>query len=191
MKLNSSVLRRWCRVLHRDLSYFFAGMVLVYALSGIAMNHRDTFNPNYSVSQTHLTLSAPLPQKERFTRADAEALLERAGVGQRYVKHYFPDGHTLKIFLEGGSSLVADTQSGEAVVERLTRRPVWSALTKLHYNPGSWWTAFADIFGGGLILITFTGLVIVKGPKGLRGRGGVELAAGILVPLLFLSLIHI
>ena len=76
--------------------------------------------------------------------------------------------------------------SGEAVVERLTRRPVWSALTKLHYNPGSWWTAFADIFGGGLILITLTGLVIVKGPKGLRGRGGVELAAGILLPLLFL-----
>ena len=63
---------------------------------------------------------------------------------------------------------------------------MWSTLTKLHYNPGSWWTAFADIFGGGLILITLTGLVIVKGPKGLRGRGGVELAAGILLPLLFL-----
>ena len=186
MKLNSSALRRWSRTLHRDLSYFFAGMVLIYALSGIAMNHRDTFNPNYSVSQTRLTLPAPLPEREAFSRADAEALLERAGVGEGYVKHYFPDGHTLKIFLEGGSSLVADTRSGEAVVERLTRRPVWSALTKLHYNPGSWWTAFADIFGGGLIPITLTGLVIVKGPKGLRGRGGVELAAGILLPLLFL-----
>ena len=125
-------------------------------------------------------------REDTVARADAEALLERAGVGEGYVKHYFPDGHTLKIFLEGGSSLVADIRSGEAVVERLTRRPVWSALTKLHYNPGSWWTAFADIFGGGLILITLTGLVIVKGPKGLRGRGGVELAAGILLPLLFL-----
>ena len=123
MKLNSSALRRWSRTLHRDLSYFFAGMVLIYALSGIAMNHRDTFNPNYSVSQTRLTLPAPLPEREAFSRADAEALLERAGVGEGYVKHYFPDGHTLKIFLEGGSSLVADTRSGEAVVERLTRRP--------------------------------------------------------------------
>ena len=47
-------------------------------------------------------------------------------------------------------------------------------------------TAIPDNFGGGLILITLTGLVIVKGPKGLRGRGGVELAAGILLPLLFL-----
>ena len=186
MKLNSSALRRWSRTLHRDLSYFFAGMVLIYALSGIAMNHRDTFNPNYSVSQTRLTLPAPLPEREAFSRADAEALLERAGGGEGYVKHYFPDGHTLKIFLEGGSSLVADTRSGEAVVERLTRRPVWSALTKLHYNRGSWWCAFAEFFGGGLFLFSLSGLVFVMGPMGLRGRGGVELAAGILLPLLFL-----
>ena len=68
MKLNSSALRRWSRTLHRDLSYLFAGMVLIYALSGIAMNHRDTFNPNYSVSQTRLTLPAPLPEREAFSR---------------------------------------------------------------------------------------------------------------------------
>ena len=119
MKFNSNTLRRWCRLVHRDLSYLFAGMVLIYALSGIVMNHRDTFNPNYSVSQQRLTLAAPLPDKDTFTRADAEALLERAGIAEGYVKHYFPDSRTLKIFLQGGSSLVADTQSGEALVERL------------------------------------------------------------------------
>ena len=188
MKFNSNTLRRWCRRVHRDLSYLFAGMVLIYALSGIVMNHRDTFNPNYSVSQQRLTLATPLPDKDTFTRADAEALLERAGIAEGYVKHYFPDSRTLKIFLQGGSSLVADTQSGEALVERLTRRPVWSALTKLHYNPGSWWTTFSDIFAGGLILITLTGLLLVKGPRGLWGRGGAELAVGILIPLLFLLL---
>lgn len=186
MKFSSSALRRWGRTLHRDLSYFFAGTVFVYALSGIAMNHRDSFNPDYSVSQTRCTLEVRIPAKERFTRSEAEALLERADVGLTYVKHYFPDERTLKIFLEGGSSLVVDTQSGEAVVERLTRRPVWSALTRLHYNRfGRWWTCFADIFACGLLLITLTGLIIVKGSKGLRGRGGLELAAGILVPLLF------
>ena len=42
------------------------------------------------------------------------------------------------------------------------------------------------MFAGGLILITLTGLLLVKGSKGLLGRGGIELAAGILVPLLFL-----
>jgi len=38
----------------------------------------------------------------------------------------------------------------------------------------------------GLVAIVASGLLLLKGPKGLRGRGGVELAAGIAVPLLFL-----
>ena len=33
--------RKLCRWLHRDLSFFFAGMVLIYALSGLFMNHRN------------------------------------------------------------------------------------------------------------------------------------------------------
>ena len=52
MKWSSSI-RKWSRLIHRDLSFFFAGMVLIYAISGIVMNHRDTINP---VSYTHLTL---------------------------------------------------------------------------------------------------------------------------------------
>ena len=42
MKFNSNTLRRWCRLVHRDLSYLFAGMVLIYALSGSVMNHYPT-----------------------------------------------------------------------------------------------------------------------------------------------------
>lgn len=188
MKLNSTTLRRWSRVLHREVSYFFAGMVFIYALSGIALNHRGSFNPNYSVEQQTLVVSAPLPVKGDFSRDQAIDLLRKSGVELDYVKHYFPNDHSLKIFLKGGSSMVVDTRSGEAVVETLTRRYVWSALTKLHYNPGSWWTWFSDIFAIGLICITLTGIIIVKGPKGLWGRGGVELAVGILIPLLFLFL---
>jgi len=39
-----------------------------------------------------------------------------------------------------------------------------------------------------LIVIVLSGLVMMRGPKGLRGRGGVELIAGILIPLLFIFL---
>ena len=47
MKWSSSI-RKWSRLIHRDLSFFFAGMVLIYVISGIVMNHRDTINPNFS-----------------------------------------------------------------------------------------------------------------------------------------------
>lgn len=94
----------------------------------------------------------------------------------------------MKVFLKGGSSLVVELSTRHAVYEKLTRRPLLSALTKLHYNPGSWWTHFADLFAAGLIIITVSGIIMIKGPKGLWGRGGIELAAGIIIPLLFLFL---
>ena len=92
----------------------------------------------------------------------------------------------LKVFLKGGSSLTVRLSDGEAFYEKLTRRPVLGAMTRLHYNPGRWWTWFSDLFAVGLVAIVASGLLLLKGPKGLRGRGGVELAAGIAVPLLFL-----
>lgn len=188
MKSDSARLRRLCRAVHRDLSFFFAGVVLIYALSGIAMNHRGVFNPDYAVSRRELRVEQPLPPRERFSRAYAEALLAAVGEKGRYAKHYFPGDGTLKLFYGSGSSLVVDLANGEAVAERLTRRPLLSAMTRLHYNPGSWWTTFADIFAGGLVVITLTGLALVPKSKGLWGRGGIELLAGILVPLSFLLL---
>ncbi len=183
MKLSSSRLRGWCRNLHRELSYFFAGTVLIYAVSGLAMNHRDTIDPHYSVVRTACTVEG-LPAQSDFDREAVERLLAKAGAAERYTKHYFPRPGHLKVFLKGGSTLEAELASGEVVYESLRRRPILSALTTLHYNPGRWWTWFADLFAAALLAITATGLVLLKGKRGLRGRGGVELAAGILLPLL-------
>ena len=43
-------LRKWSRILHRDIGYFFIGTTLIYAISGIALNHMSDWNPNYSVT---------------------------------------------------------------------------------------------------------------------------------------------
>ena len=38
-----SFFRRWSRTVHRELSFFFGGVVLIYAISGFLLNHkRDT-----------------------------------------------------------------------------------------------------------------------------------------------------
>ena len=52
MNSTANRLRRWSRNVHRELSFFFSGMLLIYAVSGLVMNHRDTINPNYSVGAT-------------------------------------------------------------------------------------------------------------------------------------------
>ncbi len=180
-------LRKGSRFLHRELSFFFSGMVLIYALSGILMNHRNTINPHYSVERTEY-VAAALPAQAEVTKDDVLKLLEPLDETENYTKHYFPKEGVMKVFLKGGSSLVMELDSRKAVYEKLSRRPLLSDFTKLHYNPGRWWTTFADLFAIGLIVITLTGIIMLKGPKGLWGRGGIELLIGMLIPLAFLLL---
>lgn len=101
---------RW---LHRDLSYLFAGALLVYAISGICLNHKRDFNSDYSIRLTEYTLENPLPaEKDGWDKDYVLGLLEPLGERENYTQHYFPDGHTVKVFLKGGSSLQADIRSG-------------------------------------------------------------------------------
>jgi hypothetical protein len=34
---------------HRDIGYFFAGLTVLYAISGVAVNHMEDWNPNYVI----------------------------------------------------------------------------------------------------------------------------------------------
>lgn len=187
-KLGTS-LRKWSRKIHRDLSFFFTGMVLIYAISGLVMNHRDTINPNYSIERKEYFVDSKFSLQSDLKKEEVQRLLlQPLNEENNYTKHYFPHDNQMKVFLKGGSSLLVDLSTRHVVYEKLTRRPFLSALTKLHYNPGSWWTYFADFFAIGLLIITMTGLVMLKGFKELWGRGGLEIAAGIIIPLLFLFL---
>ena len=183
-----SKFRKWSRIIHRDVSYLFAGMILIYALSGIPMNHRGDLNPHYSVSRHEFKVTADLSDKTKVDKALVLTLLEPLGETENYTKHYFPKSGQMKVFLKGGSNLWVDTQTGDAVYESLKRRPLLSDMVKLHYNPGRWWTVFSDVFAVCLILITLTGLVMVKGSKGFWGRGGILFIVGVAIPVLFLLL---
>lgn len=186
MKFNLKTLRKWSRVLHRDLSYLFAGMLLIYAISGIVMNHRDAINPHYTLKQINYKVDKAVPIKIAIDEPYVLTLLESIGEAKNYTKHYFPDENTLKVFLKGGSNFLLNVQTGEVSYEQIRKRPLVGPMARLHYNPGSWWTYFADAFAIGLILITLTGLILVPGKKGLWGRGGFEVLLGILIPLIFL-----
>ncbi len=179
--------RRWCRVIHRDLSFFFAGIILIYAISGIVMNHKDSINPHFTVTQKEYKIDKDLSDKSKVNEETILGLLEPLGETKNFTKYYYPKPNIIKVFLKGGSSLVINTQSGEAAYESVKRRALISPMVQLHFNPGKWWTWFADTFAVCLIVITLSGLVMNNGPKGLWGRGGIEMIAGLLIPILFLA----
>ena len=185
--MSISVVRKWSRIVHRDLSYLFAGVLIVYAVSGIFLNHKRDFNSDYLIKLKKYDIARSLPaSQDGYDEALVKSLLEPLEEDGNYTKHYFPSENTMKVFLKGGSSLTVNTRTGAAQYESVKKRPILGSLNRLHYNPSKNWTVFSDIFAACLIVITITGLVMVKGKKGLWGRGGIELSAGIAIPLLFI-----
>ena len=180
-------IRKINRAVHRDLGYFFTGMIIIYSLSGIALNHIDDWDPNYQVStrETKLEIPSKLNQNEK---AAVEKIMKQANISLQYKNHYMPNDNTLKIFMEQGSSIVIDMQTGESKIETIKRRPVFYEVNFLHYNPGKLWLWFSDAFATGLITLALTGLFILKGKNGILGRGLWLTAAGIIIPLAFLLL---
>jgi uncharacterized protein len=178
--------RRLCRFLHRDLGYLFFGATIAYCVSGLALNHLRDWNPNYSISRRETTVSVP-GADQPFRKDDALAALTQAGIRNKYLNHYSPAPGQLRIFFDGGNATL-DRASGSAVIETVTRRPVLYLFNKLHYNPGRWWTWFADVFTVALLVIAVTGLFLLRGRQGITRRGGVLVLIGILVPAVLVLL---
>ncbi|HKL38702.1 MAG TPA: hypothetical protein VJ876_07375, partial [Bacteroidales bacterium] len=63
--------RKLNRILHRDLGYFFFGMTLIYALSGIALNHIDDWNPSYSIESEEIQLKSLPSEASEIDRSYA------------------------------------------------------------------------------------------------------------------------
>lgn len=186
MENKMSFIRRWSRTLHRDLSYIFAGVLLVYAATGFMLNHKSDFNSNYSIEQHRYKIeNVPAAIDDDY----AASLLDRWDERENYTAWYDFDDESFKVFVRGGSTLLVNRTTGEAVYESVKKRPVLSSLNRLHYNPNRFWTIFSDIFLASLVIIVLTGLIMVKGKNGLCGRGGVELLIGIAIPILFMILL--
>jgi hypothetical protein len=179
------IFRKWNRILHRDIGYFFFGLTIIYAISGIALNHKKDWNPNYIISFSDISISDTI-SKASVSKEWVMALLKKYNEEEHYKKHFFPNDYTLKVFIDNGTVSV-NMETGKGYIEKITKRPFFFEINFLHYNPGKWWLWFSDIFCVGLILIAVTGLfIIAKSKNSLTRRGVWFILAGLIVPILAL-----
>jgi len=181
-------LRKFNRASHRDLGYFFVGMILIYALSGIAINHLDDWNPSYVVDKWDVQTTEKI-EKNSFDIDDAKKLLKEIDIDEKYRKFYFPNDNKLKIFFKSGS-VVIDINTGIGRAETLNRRAIFHTVNWLHYNPNVYWKWYSDIFAVALILLSISGMFILKGKNGLKWRGTILITIGIIIPLAFLMIFY-
>jgi hypothetical protein len=173
--------RSWALVIHRDLGYFFTGVIVIYAISGLAVNHADDWDANFIVAEREVELTLPQDRYE-VTEESVRANLVSLDAEGSYRSYDFPSPQKIKIYLEGGS-ILARLSDGKGTYETIRRRPVLFHLNALHLNPQKWWKLFSDVFALALILIVITGLLLPRGRLGLAGRGKWLLGAGVLVPI--------
>jgi len=181
--------RKWNNLIHRDLGYLCFGLTLVYAISGVAVNHSDRWNPSYQVEHLHTTMQHPLATTA-LDRQVIEQLLEQLGEHRPYLNSFLPDPKTVQIFVEG-NTITVNLTTGEVWQEKVVPRPLLRQLNFLHLNhPKKMWSWFADLYALSLGVLAITGLLVLRGDKGITGRGAWLTALGVLLPVLFLVLYY-
>jgi hypothetical protein len=179
--------RKFNIIIHRDLGYLCFGLTIIYAISGVAVNHIQDWNPTYVLEK--IVSSVNLAGIES---ADNEALtssvLEQLGETSELKNVYRQDADTLKIFVVN-NNITVDLNTGSVFQEKSTKRPFLYEANFLHLNhPKKLWTWFADLYAVSLGLLAVSGLFILKGKKGLAGRGKWLVGIGFVIPLFFLWL---
>jgi hypothetical protein len=171
---------RQLRALHRDLGFFAVGFCLIYAISGILLNHMNGKDPAYNTTEVSLNLEQNLSNEE------LPVLWADKGLPSLKRIMRIDDSH-LRLMLDGGIG-VYDARSGKVDYELHSRNEFIYWINKLHYNRVAGWFVAADVFAGLLIFLALSGLFIVSGKHGIGGRGKWYLLAGILIPVIYILL---
>ncbi len=162
------------------MGYFCVALTLVYAISGIAVNHVGDWNPSYEIEREERRFK-PVEVADR-NRMVLE-LVDRLDLPPDPIDSFRPSPPVVEIFYEG-FSVRAHATKGEAVIERRRERTFFYELNLLHLNvPKGAWTLIADLYAGMLALLAITGIFVLKGSKGLAGRGKWWIALGLVVPV--------
>ncbi len=176
-------IRRLLRILHRDFGYFIVGMTLVYGVSGIFLNHKHDFNPDYKIYITDFQTNNELDANAG--ESEIKSVLSSLDRKVVYKKHYLNNQGLIKVFIENGE-IVLNPETGKGTMQYLQQRPVIFEMNKLHRaSIGTTWKWVSDIMASVLILVAVSGLFLLKGKRGFGRWGWWLTIAGIIVPLFF------
>ncbi|WP_313805086.1 PepSY-associated TM helix domain-containing protein [Flavobacterium sp.] len=172
------------RAIHREFGYFYLGLIISFAFSGILMNHRDSWHPEKYTTQTK-EITVQLPSEDAISEKFAENLGKELGVEDKFRRHSIKKG-ALRISYEN-TDVEIDLESGKGEIVSFLKTPIISQTMKLHKNTSNWWIYYSDVFGLSLITIAVTGAMMITAGKNTFKRRGWKLAlAGIIFPLIFL-----
>jgi hypothetical protein len=174
--------RAWLRAVHRDIGYLAVGFTVLYAMSGIAMNHIDDWDPNFHASEVALKI-APITGDLGDAEA-AKRIAAAAGVTGE-PSDVYRAGDEVRLSYGDGTKLTA---IGDALtVQRRRDRLFFRVADWLHATRGKQaWKFIADAYAVLLLYLAISGIFMIKGRLGLRWRGTALIALGLAGPLAYI-----
>ena len=176
--------RRLNHVLHRDIGYLCIGLTIIYAISGVVVNHTSHgFNPSYTIEKSTAEVT-PLTPGSQPDSAYVGQVLQQLGETAVLKNVAMLSPGIIRIFVEG-NTLDVHLATGHVQQEKISRRPVLFAMNYLHLNKAKGlWTWLADVYAIALLLVALTGMLMIRGRS--KWRGILLTSIGFLGPLLYL-----
>jgi hypothetical protein len=172
---------------HRDLAYFFLGLIIAFSISGIFLNHRQSWNPRrYTYAVKEITL--PPLQKEQVTDSFVTAFTATQQIEDNLRRFSVDDKNNLRISYTM-NDVTVDLSTGTGKIETYKITPILGQMTQLHIDTSKWWIYYSDVFGLAMFTIALTGMFIEKGKNSFWKRGWWLAGLGLIFPLIFLFLL--
>lgn len=109
------------RNLHRDTAYFYVGLIISFSISGIALNHRATWNPReYVVESKEIGVVLPADLSE-LDEAFVQQLASSWGIENQY-KSFRVRGEEVRIYFENAVAFFK-TNDGKGELEIIKKTP--------------------------------------------------------------------
>lgn len=172
---------------HRDIAYFYVGLIISFSLSGIFLNHRQIWHPRrYSYDKREVSIPVQTG-KETITAQFIEQFTKDQDIHDD-LRRFSVDGNALRISYSSNDVQI-DLTTGKGTIETYRTTPLLGQMTKLHVDTSQWWIYYSDVFGLAMLTIAITGMFIEKGNNSFRSRGWKLALIGIIFPLIFLFLL--
>jgi len=172
---------------HRDIAYFYLGLIIAFSFSGIFLNHRQDWHPRrYTYNSQEIQLNTQVV-KDSVNDQFIAAFTEEYKIKDN-LRRFSVDGDKLRISY-ANNDVQIDLISGKGKIESYKITPVLGQMTILHVDTSKWWIYYSDVFGVAMLVIAFTGMFIQKGENSFWSRGWKLALLGLIFPLIFLFLL--
>jgi hypothetical protein len=175
---------RWrppLRALHRDFGYVAVGLTLIYACSGLAVNHIADWDPNFHDASTTHELG-PIAGDDATI---ARVVEEKLHIEEPPRDVYRASDERLDLVFDKRVVHV-NPKTGHVVDEGQKPRLLLRIANWLHLNRGKKaWTYVADAYAAALLFLAISGMFMIAGKKGFFWRGAAFVALGLAIPTVY------